>query len=286
MNPLLIAAAWMVGAISSFTSMAVAGRQISGTYDTFEIMTYRSLIGLAVMIVIATTTNRWSDLKTDRIPLHALRNLTHFIGQNLWFFAIPLIPLAQLFALEFTTPIWVLLLSPLILGEKITRIGALAAAMGFAGILIVAQPGVGTFSFGLIPAAGCAIFFALTAIFTRKLTQDQSIICILLYLTAMQAVFGLVMAGFDGDILAPTAAGWPWLIVIGFAGLMAHFCLTKALSIAPASVVMPIDFVRLPVIAVVGIMFYDEPASLMIFLGAGLIFAGNYLNITLGQRHK
>ena len=284
MSPVLRAAFWMIGAIGSFTSMAIAGRQISHIYDTFEIMTYRSLIGIVIVLSVTTALGRWGEVKRDRLRLHALRNLTHFIGQNLWFLAIPLIPLAQLFALEFTTPIWVLLLSPLILGERITRIGALSAAMGFAGILLVAQPGLGGLSVGLIPAALCAVFFALTAIFTRRLTTDQSIICILFYLTTMQAVMGLVMAGWDGDIMPPTTAGWPWLVVIGLAGLLAHFCLTTALSLAPASVVMPIDFVRLPVIAVVGAVFYGEAVNVLILLGALLIFGGNYLNITLGQR--
>ena len=283
MSATLKAALWMIGAIASFTSMAIAGRQISATYDTFEIMTYRSLLGIVIVVAVTTVLGRWSEVRRDRLPLHALRNTTHFIGQNLWFYAIPLIPLAQLFALEFTTPIWVLLLSPLILGERITRIGLASAALGFTGILLVAQPGTSDFSFGLIPAALCAVFFALTAIFTRLLTQNQSVICILFYLTTMQAVFGLATAGWDGDMVPPTAPGWPWLVVIGLAGLMAHFCLTMALKLAPASVVMPIDFVRLPVIAVVGMLLYDEPLSLLIFLGAALIFAGNYLNITRGQ---
>ncbi len=284
MSPILKAAIWMLGAITSFTAMAIAGRQIAQTYDTFEIMFYRSLIGIVIVVTVITVTRRWVDVKTDELPLHAIRNVTHFIGQNLWFFALPLIPLAQLFALEFTTPIWVLLLSPLFLDEKITRWGALAAAVGFVGILLVAQPGTGSFSFGLIPAALCAFFFGLTAVFTRKLTRTQPIASILFYLTTMQAVFGAIMAGWDGDMVPPTAPGWPWLIVIGIAGLMAHFCLTKALALAPASVVMPIDFARLPVIATVGVLFYAEPLDPLLLLGAILIFGGNYLNLTLGQR--
>jgi len=284
MDPIVRAALWMSGSMSAFTAMAVAGRQSSGTFDTFEIRTYRSLLGIAIVAAVTSALGRWPEVRTQRLGLHTLRNLAHFTGQNLWFYAIPLIPLAQLFAMEFTTPIWVLLLSPLLLGERITRIGALSAAIGFAGILVVAQPGTGDFSFGLIPAALCAIFFALTAIFTRRLTQTETIICILFYLTLMQAVFGLIMAGWDGDMVPPTAAGWPWLVVIGCAGLMAHFCLTKALSLAPASVVMPIDFVRLPVIAIVGMLLYQEQLDPLIFVGAVMIFAANYLNITRGPR--
>ena len=284
MNNVLIAAAWMIGAISSFTLMAVAGRTVSTELDTFEIMLFRSLTGIAIVVSIAVATGRLSQIGRNRLGLHAARNLFHFTGQNLWFYAITVIPLAQVFALEFTTPIWVILLSPLILGEAIAAIGLLSATIGFVGILIVARPDPDNISWGLMAAAGCAVFFAMTAIFTRKLTQTETVMTILFYLTVMQAFFGLVCAGLDGDIALPSAAALPWVILIGCAGLLAHFCLTKALSIAPASIVMPIDFVRLPTIAVVGMLLYQEPLEIWVFVGAALIFAGNYLNISSAVR--
>ncbi len=286
LSQILQGAAWMTGAICAFTSMAVAGREINFAHDTFEIMLFRSLVGIAVVGTIVILTGRYDDIKTNRVGAHFIRNICHFAGQNLWFFAVPLIPLAQLFAFEFTTPIWVLLLSPLLLGEKLTWLGVVAAILGFVGVLMVAQPGSTELSWGVLAAASCAIFFALTAILTRKLTQDQSILCIMFYLTLMQAGFGLVAAGFDGNIKMPTADTLPWLVLIGFAGLVAHFCLTNALAIAPATVIMPIDFARLPVIAVIGMLFYNEPFSLMIIGGAILIFGANYVNILSTSRKQ
>jgi drug/metabolite transporter (DMT)-like permease len=284
MNTVVQAAVWMIGAISSFTLMAVAGRAVSAELDTFEIMLFRSLTGIAIVVSVAVATGTFSQITRDRLSLHATRNIFHFAGQNLWFYAITMIPLAQVFALEFTTPIWVILLSPLILNERITAVGMLSAAIGFVGILIVTRPDPANISWGLGAAAGCAVFFALTAIFTRKLTRTETITTILFYLTVMQAVFGLICAGYDGDIAFPSAASLPWVILIGCAGLLAHFCLTKALSIAPASIVMPIDFVRLPTIAVVGVLLYNEPLEVWVFVGAILIFAANYLNITSAMR--
>ena len=286
MTPTLRACLWMIGAIFSFTSMAIAGRQVSFALDTFEIMTYRSLLGIAIVCSIAYATGTWRQINTQQLGLHAVRNLSHFIGQNLWFFALTVIPLAQVFALEFTTPIWVLLLSPLLLGERLTRVGLIAALIGFIGVLIVTRPGSAPISAGLIAGALCAIGFAFSAIFTRRLTRTQTITCILFYLTVMQAVFGLICAGYDGDIALPTAATLPWLVVIGCAGLFGHFCLTTALSLAPASIVMPIDFARLPTVAILGALIYGEQLDPFIFLGAALIFGGNYLNITKGQSRR
>ena len=284
MSDILRAALWMSGAIISFTSMAVAGRAVSFELDTFEIMTFRSLTGMIIVIVLGGLTGTLRDVNRQRLGLHTVRNLAHFTGQNLWFYALAVIPLAQVFALEFTTPIWVILLSPFLLGERINRIGAFAAALGFVGVMIVTQPGVTPISAGIIAAATAAIGFALTAIFTRKLTQTDSITCILFWLTIMQFCFGLITAGYDGDIALPSSASVPWLILIGCAGLLAHFCLTTALSLAPTSIVMPIDFIRLPVIAVVAAYLYSEPLDVWVFVGAACIFGANYVNIRFGTK--
>ena len=280
MNTTLQAAFWMIGAITSFTLMAISGRTVSVELDTFEIMLFRSITGIIIVVSVAWYGGTLQQISRNRLRLHATRNICHFAGQNLWFYAITVIPLAQVFALEFTTPIWVILLSPLLLKERLTGIGLLSAGIGFIGILIVARPDPANISIGLVAAAGCAVFFALTAIFTRKLTRTESITTILFYLTTMQAVFGLICAGYDGDITVPSLQALPWVILIGCAGLLAHFCLTKAISIAPVSVVMPIDFVRLPTIALVGMFLYGESLEVMVFVGAAIIFAANYLNIS------
>ena len=284
MSDILRAALWMSGAIISFTSMAVAGRAVSFELDTFEIMMFRSLTGITIVVTIGWLTGTLRDVNRQRLGLHAVRNLAHFTGQNLWFYALAVVPLAQVFALEFTTPIWVILLSPFLLGERINRVGAFAAALGFAGVMIVTQPGVTPISTGIIAAATAAIGFALTAIFTRKLTQTDSITCILFWLTTMQFCFGLITAGYDGDIALPSSGSVPWLILIGCAGLLAHFCLTTALSLAPTSIVMPIDFIRLPVIAVVAAYLYSEPLDIWVFAGAACIFSANYVNIRFGTK--
>lgn len=281
-----LAALWMTGAIVSFSAMAIAGREAGLTLDTFEIMAYRSLVGVAVVVAALTVTGRWHQVQGQRLKVHLLRNVFHFTGQNLWFLAVTLIPLAQVFALEFTSPLWVIILSPLLLGEVLTRRRMLAAALGFAGILIVARPSPDTLNLGLAAAASCAIFFALTTILTKRLTQHEKTASILFWLTSMQLVMGLVAAGWDGDMALPDAATLPWLVLIGLAGLAAHFCLTTALSLAPASVVVPVDFARLPVIAILGMVLYGEALDAWVLGGAAIICIANYLNIVARQLHR
>ena len=277
---------WMIGAIVAFSSMAVAGREVSFALDTFEIMMYRSMIGMLIVVAILTHTRSWPQVSRNSMGLQLIRNLAHFAGQNLWFFAVTVIPLAQVFALEFTSPIWVVVLAPLLLGERLTIVRVLSAVMGFIGILIVARPSPETINAGVIAAAGAAFFFAITAICTKKLTRTESIVCILFWLTSMQLVFGVIMAGYDGDIALPDAQTAPWLLLIAIAGLTAHYCLTNALAIAPATVVVPIDFARLPTIAIVGMVLYHEALDIWVLVGAVVIFVGNYLNILAETRKK
>lgn len=279
MSSTVKAALWMIGAIVSFSSMAVAGREVAYALDTFEIMMYRSLIGLFVVCLVLTATSNWHVVKRDKLGTHVIRNLAHFSGQNLWLYAVTAIPLAQVFALEFTSPLWVLVLSPLVLGERLTRMRSLCALVGFFGILVVARPSPETINPGVLAAAAAALFFATTNIVTKRLTRTETTGSIMLWLTAMQLVMGLIAAGYDGDIALPGLAELPMVIVIAIGGLTAHFCLTNALSIAPASVVIPFDFARLPTIAIVGMVFYNEALDIWVLVGAALIFGANYMNI-------
>ena len=195
-----------------------------------------------------------------------------------------MIPLAQVFAIEFTSPLWVIALGPLFLGERLTGPRVLAGLLGFAGILIVTQPGSGLMNWGTVAAAGAALSFATVAILTKRLTRGISVYGILFWLTFMQFFFGLIGAGFDGEIAWPTAQTLPWLCLIGLCGVLAHLSLTTALSLAPASYVTPIDFIRLPLIAVIGALFYAEPFDPYVLLGGTVIFAGILVNIRAQMR--
>lgn len=279
----LTAVLWMLGAVLAFTAMAIAGRELAGRHDTFEIMAFRSGVGLALVLAFCTATGRLGQISADRLAGHAVRNVFHFAGQNLWFAALGLIPLAQVFALEFTSPIWVILLAPLILAERLTPTRLFAAGMGFAGILLVTRPDFAHLNTGTIMAAAAAVCFAATTLMTKALTRGISIVSILFWLTAMQLVMGAVCAGWDGAVHWPDAGTLPWLVLIGLCGVTAHLCLTTALSLAPASAVVPVDFARLPLIAVVGAVAYAEPIDPWVILGGAVIFLGNWLNLRRAQ---
>ena len=277
------AAIWMLGSIASFTAMTIAGREVAGAHDTFEIMFYRSVIGVAVVGAILVAMRRTREVRLARVADHAVRNAVHFAGQNFWFLAIATAPLAQVIAIEFTSPLWVLLLAPLVLGETVRGRQVAVATLGFAGVVLVARPFASALSPGLLWAALAAIGFALTNLLTRRLTRDETVLGIMFWLTAMQLALGLLCAGIDGDVARPDARTAPWLAVIGIAGLVAHFCLTHALRLAPASAIMPVDFVRLPIIAVAGAALYGEALDPVVILGGAVILGAAWVNLRLAR---
>lgn len=264
--------------------MAVSGRELFSSLDTFEIMLYRSLVGILLVLAFGKYFKTLHQIRVENLSLHFIRNISHFGGQNFWFYAIALIPFSQLFAFEFSTPLFIVFLAPIFLGELLTKEKLIAAAIGFLGIMFVARPDLNTISWALIAAFLLPVCFAATAIATKLLTRKFSLTCILFWLVIMQTAFSLICAGYDFDIRIPTQTDLPFLLVVSVTGLTAHLCMTKAFSLAPVSVVMPIDFVRLPLISMVGYLFYNEVLTWYIILGSALVFVGNYINIKAEER--
>jgi len=274
-------ALWMGGALLSFSLMAVAVRELSRTIGPFEIMFLRGVVSLALVLALLPYFGL-RPLRTRRFGLHAVRNLFHFAGQLSWVYAIGLLPLATVFAIEFTMPVWTALLATLILGERLNRGRVVMLVMGVAGILIILKPGVAEVSPAALVMLAGAFAFGASLVATKRLAGSDSALAILFYMALIQLPIGLLPA-LPGWV-APTAADAPWIVATGACGLIAHFCMTRAFRIADATLVVPIDFLRLPLIAVVGMLAYGEPIELATFIGAAVIFAGTYYSIRRESR--
>lgn len=273
----------MLGAVASFSAMAVAGREISVEMNTFELMMYRSAIGFGlILLIIARSPRGFSQIQTSNMGLHFKRNVFHFAGQNLWFYGIAVLPFSQLVSLEFTNPIWVAILAPFFLNEAMTKIKIFAAIIGFIGVLIVAQPGVEPFNLGHAAGLGAALFFALNVIYTKQISHLETVFSVIFWMTLIQFAFALVLSLPNG-IPVPSGIGVIWIIVVAICGLTAHLCLTTALSLAPATIVAPMDFIRLPVVTILGLILYGEELKQAVIIGAAIIIIGNLINIRAEQ---
>ena len=270
----------MLGAICSFTSLALAGRELSGELNAFQIMLYRSVISLLVIVGFLARgglgETGFGQLRTSIPAFHLGRNVVHYVGQYSWFYALPLIPLAQITALEFSAPIWTVLLAALVLGERLTVRRALAVLLGFGGILVILRPGVMPVESAALIVLAAAFCYAVVFVVTKRMTATETPLAILFYMFLIQFVIGLgpALPGF----VVPTAEDWPWVVAVGIAGLAAHYCLTRAFMAAETGVVIPVDFLRLPLIGVIGWLLYGEGVEVWLVVGAGLIVAGIWIN--------
>jgi len=271
------AALWMLGAVGSLTAMAVAGRELSSELSTFQILFFRSFIGLTVVSALVQRVG-WPRIETHRFGAHAARNVAHFAGQYGWFFGIALIPLTEVFAIEFTTPLWTALLAALLLGEQLTRLRVLGTLLGFVGTLVILRPGLDAVSIGALAVLGAAFAYAFAHTMTKRLSSTESPLTILFYMTALQLPLGLIPALAQGWVW-PSAHAWPWVLVVSLCGLIGHYCLARAFRLGDASVVVPIDFVRLPLVAFVGYLLYREPLDPWVVIGAAIVVAGTWLTL-------
>jgi len=284
-KPNLIGAAlWMIGAVVSFSTMAVAGRAVFEELDVYQLMFYRSAISLPLILIFAAfSKGGLQQFRTRCIGLYIARNLSHLVGQFGWFFALAVIPLAQLFALEFTTPLWVAALAPLLLGERLSKMRLAAVALGFMGVLVVLRPGLADVSLGSVIMLIGAVGFAGSLMATKRMTVTEKPLTIIFYMALIQTPVGLLLA--INDLHWPTLVTGLWLILLAILGFTAHFCIIRAFSLADAIVVSPMDFLRLPIIAAVGVLIYGEALELWVFVGGALVLVGNYGNL-MAERRK
>lgn len=282
-HPVITATFWMMGALASFVAMAIGGRELAAArISTFEILLFRSLVGLVVVSMLLARSG-WGQISVRRFGLHLVRNVSHFGGQFGWFYGIAMIPLAEVFAIEFTAPTWTAIIAALLLGERMTRSRLLAIGLGIAGMLIILRPGLAVIHPAALAVLGAAACFAMTFVLTRPLAHTESALGILFYMTVIQLPIALIPA--MAHWVTPPPALWPWLLVVGGTGLSAHYCHTRALRLADATAMAPMDYLRLPLIAVAGLMFYGEAPDWFVFAGAAVMIAGNFVNV-LSERGR
>ena len=283
MTPIIQAVFWMTGTLLSFTVMAIAVRELSGEIHSFEIMLFRSIGALIILLPIVLRVGKpiW---RTAHIKLQFSRNLVHFGAQLGWITGIGLLPLAEVFAIEFTAPIWATILAVLFLGERLNRGRIVALVFGFTGILVILRPGMAVIDTGAFAVLGAAVGFAIVLTVTKFLTRTDSPLTILLYMTIIQFPLGVILSAFVWT--TPDLLQLFWLLTVGAVGLSAHYCTANALSLADQTIVVPMDFMRLPLIVLVGYALYSESTELLVLAGAGLIFAGNYYSIYKANRAK
>ncbi len=271
------AAAWMAGWLTLMVVIAVAGREAARELSVFQIMLMRSTLGMAMLWPLVRAAGGLAAVRTERLPQHVLRNAVHYAAQYGWFVALTMIPLAQVVAIEFTMPLWSAVLAVALLGERMGGRKWLAVVLGLVGVAVIVRPHAGEPGAGQLIALASALGFAVSVVLVKSLTRTDEAVAISFWMLVVQSAIGLVPA------LAvwqwPSATAWAWVAVVAFCGTYSHYCFARAMQHADATVVVPMDFLRVPLTALVGWLAYAERLDVFTALGIGLILAGNLLNL-------
>lgn len=277
---------WMTGTLLSFCVMAVSVRGLAGNLSIFEILTIRSSVALVILLTLAAfQPGLRSQFVPSQLGLHFLRSLFHFGGQYCWALSITLLPLAVVFTLEFTLPVYVVVLAVIFLGERMTLGRLVVIVFGFTGALVILRPGLEAFQPASLLVLLAAFLYAVFNVLTKKMTSNTGTFAIVFWMNLMQFPMGL--AGSD-PLFPLKLDAWqiPSVLGVGVAGLTAHYCLANAFRWGDASLVTPLDFLRIPLIAIVGWWFFGEKLDIWVFVGGLIILAGILWNLRAETRPK
>jgi drug/metabolite transporter (DMT)-like permease len=276
------AALWMAGWLTLMLIVAVAGRETTRELNVFQIMEVRSVLGFLMLYPLLHASGGFAAMKTARPLQHIARNLIHYAAQLGWFFALTLIPLGQVVAIEFTMPIWTALLAASFLGERMNLAKTLAIALGLIGVAIIVRPSTSGVDPGQLIALAAAVGFGTSIAMMKSLTRTENTLRIIFWMLVIQSAAGLLPSLYSWHW--PSAWVWGWLVVIAFCGTFSHYCMARAMLYADATVVVPMDFLRVPLTAAAGWLLYAERLDAFTVLGAALILAGNLLNLRSSDR--
>jgi drug/metabolite transporter (DMT)-like permease len=267
----------MAGWLCLMLIVVVAGRETTRELNVFQIMEVRSILGFLMLYPLIRRSGGFSAMKTARPLQHVGRNLIHYAAQLGWFFALTLIPLGQVVSIEFTMPIWTAILAASFLGERITAGKIAAIVLGVVGVLIIVRPAAGEINPGQLIALGAAVGFGISIAMMKSLTRTENTLTIIFWMLVIQSAAGFFPALYVW--IRPSAYAFGWIVVIAFCGTFSHYCMARAMLYADATVVLPMDFLRVPLTATAGWLIYSERLDMFTVLGAALILAGNLLNL-------
>jgi drug/metabolite transporter (DMT)-like permease len=277
-----LAALWMAGWLALMLVLTIAGREAVRELNVFQLMEARSTLGLLLLYPLIRAKGGFAVVKTARFPQHAARNLIHYSAQLGWFFALTLIPIGQVVAIEFTMPVWTAILAAMFLGERMTPSKAAAIVLGIVGVVIIVRPATGEVNPGQLIALAAAVGFGISVAMVKSLTRTEQTLGIIFWMLVVQSVAGFLPALYVWTW--PPTYIWGWVFLLALCGTFSHYCMARAMLHADATVVIPMDFLRVPLTATAGWLIYSERLDMFTVLGAVLILTGNMLNLKPNSR--
>lgn len=252
-----------------FAAMHAIIRYLTETMHPFEVAFFRNFFGL-IFVVPWFIRYGLQPLRTRHLKLHMYRALVNVVAMFSFFYALAITPLAEVTALGFAAPIFTTVLAALFLGEVVRLRRWTAVIVGFFGTLIILRPGFSEIGLGQMLVLNSTIFWAVALLLIKTIGRHDSSVTIITYMSLLQLPLSLIPALFVWTWPSPDL--WFWLLAIGLLGGSAQWLMTESLRVAETSVVMPIDFCKLPWTALLAYLAFAEIPDIFTWIGGAVIF--------------
>jgi drug/metabolite transporter (DMT)-like permease len=268
--PTLRAIGWLILSGLLFMGFVTIVRALSSDLPVIEVTFIRYACGLVIFLPIFAR-GKFRVLRTKRLRDLGLRGTIHAIGVLLWFVAIARIPLSDVTALSFTSPIFVTLGAAVFLGERLRLRRIAALIVGFVGVLVILRPGLIEIELGAIAMLVAAPMFAASKLYTKSLARTESGPTIVAYLT----IFATVITGIPAIFVWQTPDIWEvfWLLIAAGLATVSHLALIRGLRLAELSLLQPFEFLNLVWATAIGIFLFAEQPSLWVWIGGAIVIA-------------
>jgi drug/metabolite transporter (DMT)-like permease len=207
--------------------------------------------------------------------LNTLGNIMHYGSQYSWALSLTMLPLTMVFAFQFTMPAWTALPAVRLLPERLTPSRRGVVVLGMIGVLVILRPDIADFNPAAFLVLAAAFGYAITMITTKQLTRTETTFGMVFWMAVLHFPLSLIGSNPSVHLHPDIRRAFP-LLGVAIAGLASHYCRSNAIRVGDAMLVVPLDFMRIPLIAVVGWVFYGERLDVFVVFGA-LIIVGDML---------
>lgn len=260
----------MVVSAACFSAMTASIRPASADIHPLQVLFFRNVIGLILMMPWILKSGIGA-MRTKQLPLHILYASLVYLSMSTWYYAINKVTLVDAVALSFTIPFFTTGMAAMFLGERVRWRRWLAIVTGFAGALLILRPGFAIIdpNMGLILLNILGWAAAVIMIKVLNRTDSANAIVGFMFILLTPVSFPAALDNWRD----PTWASAPWILLLGLAGWAGHVCATRAVSLAPTSLVMPIEFIRLPLLGLIGFFAFGEVPDHWTLIGSAVIVA-------------
>lgn len=269
----LIGAAWMLASVVTFAGISVSARALARDLPPAEILFLRACVGTAVMLPWMLKLG-FRAFATRKPGQHALRAIVSAAAMLCWFAALATLPVGDAIAIQFTLPLFLVLMAAAVLRERVDAQRWVAVCVGFAGILVIVRPGFQEVTFAVFLVLASAAFYAANHTFTKAMSGTETGVAIAFYMNLLHLPLAGAVAVFDWRM--PELHHLGWVVALGVCGSYAHVFLTRAFAHADASALAPIDFLRLPAAAALAWWLFGDVSDAWTWTGAAILFAAGY----------